>query len=89
MEEATQLENTLAEKDLKVLVDTKLNMIQQFALPTKRANGILGCIRQSTDSRSGEMLLLYSGGLCPAPGSPVPGRHGHIGESSTEGYKDD
>ncbi|GAB0188283.1 mitochondrial enolase superfamily member 1 [Grus japonensis] len=48
----TQLESSLAEKDLEVLVDNKLNTNQQCALAAKVANGILGCIRQSTASRS-------------------------------------
>ncbi|GAB0179881.1 mitochondrial enolase superfamily member 1 [Grus japonensis] len=55
---ATQMENCLAENDLGFLVDTKLNMSQQCALAAKKANGILGYIRQS---RLREMiLLLYS-----------------------------
>ncbi|KAK4830573.1 LOW QUALITY PROTEIN: hypothetical protein QYF61_011751 [Mycteria americana] len=58
---ATQLEDNLAEKALEVLVDTKLNMSQQCVLATKKANGILGCIRQNTASRSREVILpLYS-----------------------------
>ncbi|TRZ12441.1 hypothetical protein HGM15179_014665 [Zosterops borbonicus] len=39
-----QLESILAEKDLWVLVNTKLSMNQPHALTTKKANGILGCI---------------------------------------------
>lgn len=59
---ATQLGSNLAEKALRVPVDTKLNMSQQCALEAKQANGILGCIRQSMASRSREAILL----LCSA-----------------------
>jgi len=50
----TQLESSLAEKDL---VDTRLNMSQQRALAAMAANATLGCIRQSTVSRSREGIL--------------------------------
>lgn len=48
---ADQLKSSFAEKDLEVLVDTKLHIRQQCALAAKAANG---CVRQSVTSRSGE-----------------------------------
>ncbi|GAB0175844.1 mitochondrial enolase superfamily member 1 [Grus japonensis] len=63
---ATQLESSLAEKDLEVLVDTKLNMSQQCAFAAKKGSGILSCTRQSTGSRSREVIFpLYSAVVRP------------------------
>ena len=59
---ADKLEGSFAEKDLGILVDTKLNMSQQQVLVAKKANGILGCIRTSVASRSREVILPF----CPA-----------------------
>ncbi|PKU42592.1 rna-directed dna polymerase from mobile element jockey-like [Limosa lapponica baueri] len=54
---ATQMESSFAEKDLWVLVNTKLNVIQQYDLVAKKANGILGCIQQSIASRWRDVIL--------------------------------
>lgn len=41
---------------LGVLADTKLNMSQQHALTAKKADGIIGCIRQSLARRAEEAI---------------------------------
>ena len=51
-------EDCTEEKNLRVFVNTWINMSQQCVQEAKKANGILACIRNSAASRSREAIFL-------------------------------
>jgi len=51
------LESCPAEKDLAMLVNSRLNMSQQCAHAAKKANDILACVRNSVTNRSREVIV--------------------------------
>jgi len=58
-----RMEHSPAKKDLGVLMDVKVDMSQQCAITSQKANRIVGCIQSSIASRVREGILP----LCSVP----------------------
>ena len=91
-----RIEHCPAEKDLRGMVDGKLDMSQQCALTAQKASRTLGCIKRSMASKLKEVILpLYSTGeaspgvLHPRVERSVPERHGPVGARPEKGRKRD
>lgn len=52
-----------AEKELRVLADSQLNMRQQYAYEAKKADGSLACFRSSVTKRNREAIALWFSAL--------------------------
>lgn len=72
--EGNQLESSFLERDLGMLVNTKLNMSLQYALATQAANSTLKLYRSVAGRLRQATLLLYSALAGLALGSPVQDR---------------
>lgn len=60
------VESSATERDMKVLVDGKLNMSQQCILAAKKAKHILECMKYSTVSQLREAIIpLCAGAATP------------------------
>lgn len=58
---ADWLKSSFAEKEVGVLVDSRLNMSQERALVAKKANCLLGCISRSIALMLREVIIpVYS-----------------------------
>lgn len=58
---AGQLESSSAEKDIRVLVGSKLTVNKKYTVTAKKASNILGCIGYTIGRRLGWVILaLYS-----------------------------
>ena len=88
-----RIEHSLAEKDLGILVDGKLDMSQQGTLSAQKANHILGYVKRSVVSRLREVISpLYAALMRPHLSYCIQmqtgqEKHGPDGVHPEEGHK--
>ena len=90
------MEHGLTTKDLRVLVDVKLEMSQQCPFTMQKANHILDCIKRRVVIRLREVILPFYSVLvkphlefCIQTWSPWYMRYVNTGMCSEEGHKND
>ena len=66
------MENSFAEKDLQILMNSKLRTSQKCTLAMKKVNFMLGCIKKSIDSKSREVISQFHSVGTTAPGALCP-----------------
>lgn len=73
----------MQKNDLEVLVGTKLNMSQQYALAAKKVKIFSATLSNVLLAGQGDLLSTGEptpGKLCPVLGYPIQERHGHNGK---------
>ena len=86
------IEHSLDKENLGVLVDDKPDTSQRCAFVAQNTNHILGCIKRSIVSWSGEVICTgetSAGVLHPDVESPVHERQGPLGVHLEEGHRSD
>lgn len=77
------LQSIFTEKDLRILINEKINRSQQYAFAAQKAKGILGSIRREVASRGREVIA-----FCEAPAGVLRPRLGLPTEECYEVFEE-